>query len=92
MMAAIRSIWGTNVRTPEFTVDVDGVPLTPNAVRLLVKVLRLRIQEAENISHKRQMHILSLLRENSLLQKEVNWMKVTVDYRSDAQKVDIHNA
>jgi hypothetical protein len=92
MMAAIRSIWGENVRTDEFTVDVDGVPLTPNAVRLLIKVLRLKIQETENILHQRQMHILSLLRENSLLKKEVNWMKVTVDYKSDAQKVDIHNA
>lgn len=92
MMAAIRSIWGANVRTPEFTVDVDGVELTPNAVRLLVKVLRLRIQEAENIAHQRQMHILSLLRENHLLKEEVSWMKVTVDYKSDAQKVDIHNA
>jgi len=88
MMQAIRSIWGSNVRTPESTVDVDGVELTPNAVRLLIKVLRLRIQEAENIGHQRQMHILSLLRENHLLKQEVNWMKVTCD----AQRVDIKRA
>ena len=93
MIQAIRSIWGSNVRTPEYGVDVDGVSLTPNAVRLLVKVLRLRIQEAENIGHQRQMHILSLLRENHLLKQEVNWMKVTVEVApSDAQRVDIKRA
>ena len=93
MMQAIRSIFGENVRTPDIRVMVDEQELTPNAVRLLVKVLRLRNQEIENIAQQRQMHILSLMRENYKLQQEISWIKVTVEVApSDAQKVDIKRA
>jgi len=93
MIQAIRSIFGENVRTPDIRVMVDEQELTPNAVRLLVKVLRLRNQEIENIAQQRQMHILSLMRENYKLQQEISWIKVTVEVApSDAQKVDIKRA
>lgn len=94
-MQAIRSIWGQNVRTPEFKVVIDETELTPVGVRTLVKMLRLRNQELENILQARQMQILSLLRENSRLKNEASlwledWVKINV--KSDAQKIDIHKA
>jgi len=95
MIQAIRSIWGQNVRTPEFKVVIDETELTPVGVRALVKMLRLRNQELENILQARQMQILSLLRENSRLKKEASlwledWIKINV--KSDAQRVDVKSA
>jgi hypothetical protein len=69
--------------------------LTEAGVQALIKRLRLRIQDLENINEGRQREILSLLNENARLRREVNswiddWVKVPL--KSEAQKVDIHKA
>lgn len=95
MLNMIRHAFGTNVRTPVLRFEVDMAELTEAGVQALIKRLRLRIQDLENINEGRQREILSLLRENSRLKKEASlwlddWIKVNV--KSEAQKVDIKRA